>query len=312
MKSFNISRINTNATYSIEIDSSLLTIKKLNEERTFYFNLQETSIYVETATNNLNQCFNQIAFETLFIQHNEVKLIVLNNKEIIHRESFFKLPRIWNAPTCEQDQTEEWIETNSVQHPKRYSFHAGQKLYSRYVYTIDSTVTFRVIKEADLDVFHEWHNQPRVANFWELAGPKEDLLGYIQKSLNDPHQMPVIAEINGEAVGYFEIYWTKEDRLGPYYESGPYDRGFHLLVGNEKYLGFNNTDALLKSACHFIYLDDERTQFIMGEPRHDNQKLLKYVLSFKSWRRVKEFDFPHKRAVLLECDKNLFFQGHYL
>jgi siderophore synthetase component len=312
MKSCNIKRISTNDNYAVEINSSILMITKQNDERTYYFHPVNETIHVETSSKNMSADFNQVAFEALFNYHNEVKEIALNNDEIISRENFYKQTSLWNIPTRDVTQSEEMIETNSVQHPKRYPFTAGQKLYSRYVHTIQSTVSFRVIKESDLDVFHEWHNQPRVANFWELAGSKEDILAYIQKGLTDPHLMPVIAEINGEAVGYFEIYWTKEDRLGPYYESGSYDRGFHLLVGNEKYLGFNNTDALLKSACHFIYLDDERTQFIMGEPRHDNQKLLKYVLSFKSWRRVKEFDFPHKRAVLLECDKNFFFQGHYL
>jgi N2-citryl-N6-acetyl-N6-hydroxylysine synthase len=312
MKSFNIKRINTNDSYAIEINSSILMITKQNDERTYYFHPVNETIHVETSSKNMSADFNQVAFEALFNYQNEVKEIAFNNDEIISRENFYKQTLLWNIPTRDLAHSEEIVETNSVQHPKRYPFTAGQKLYSRYVHTIQSTVSFRVIKESDLDVFYDWHNQPRVANFWELAGSKEAILAYIQKGLTDPHLMPVIAEINGEAVGYFEIYWTKEDRLGPYYESGFYDRGFHLLVGNEKYLGFNNTDALLKSACHFIYLDDERTQYIMGEPRHDNQKLLKYVLSFKSWRRVKEFDFPHKRAVLLECDKNLFFQGQYL
>lgn len=299
MKELTLKRINTQETYTIELDESLLRVKNLKEECSLGYRCDGTSLII-TFT-HLSESLLQTVCEVLFAHNRDIESIQ-HGTDLIERDSFFSTPGVWNIKT----------DSENFEYPTRYKFAPGQKLYARYVNAIEGTIEFRVIAESDLDVFHEWHNQPRVANFWELAQSKEQLSDYIRKGLNDPHQMPVIAEINGEPAGYFEIYWTKEDRLGPYYECGSYDRGFHLLVGNTKYLGFKNTDALLKSACHFIYLDDSRTQSIMGEPRHDNQKLLRYLLSFKSWKRVKEFDFPHKRAVLLECDRTLFFQGHYL
>ena len=299
MKQFELKRLNTQETYIVEMEDSFLRIKNLKEECSLGFQVGLNAITTDKA--NLSETLLQVVAEVLFSHHPEIEIVQIGN-DTLDRVSFFSTPELWNISN--QSETYEY--------PSRYPFSPGQKLYNRYVNSIEATIELRVIAESDLETFHQWHNQPRVSNFWELAQSKDELLNYIQKGLKDPHQIPVIAEINGEPAGYFEIYWTKEDRLGPYYESGPYDRGFHLLVGNPKYLGFKNTDALLKSACHFIYLDDSRTASIMGEPRHDNQKLLRYLLSFKSWRRVKEFDFPHKRAVLLECDRTLFFQGHYL
>lgn len=307
---YKIKRINSNNLFSINIDSDVMIITNEQEQKSIHYKLNAETIEIESL--DLTAEFKDLAAEILFSHFEQADIVKINNQEIITREAFFQKPGIWNAPTNNQFPLEEWIETNSVAHPKRYPFTAGQQLYSRYVKAIDAVVSFRVIQESDLDTFHDWHNQPRVADFWELALPKEELRKYITKGLNDPHNMPVITEINGEAAGYFEIYWTKEDRLGPYYDSAPFDRGFHLLVGNTKFLGFNNTDALLKSVTHFIFLDEPRTRFIMGEPRHDNQKILRYVLSFKSWRKVKEFDFPHKRAALLECNREKFFLGKYL
>lgn len=297
MKHFSLTRINSGLTYQVEVENSALRVKTLSEECSFHFEVNN----IKSSSSAFSDELSDVALEVLFYEHPTYDQLTLNHKTY-SRESFFNQTGIWNSST----------DSSRFDFPLRYPFKAGQKLYSRYVPAVDAHVSFRVITENDIDTFHEWHNQPRVANFWELALSKEELLSYIQKGLNDSHQIPVIAEINGESVGYFEMYWTKEDRLGPYYESGPYDRGFHLLIGNKNYLGFKNTDALLKSACHFLFLDDSRTNFIMGEPRHDNQKLLRYLLSFKAWRKVKEFDFPHKRAALLECDRTLFFQGQYL
>jgi hypothetical protein len=118
--------------------------------------------------------------------------------------------------------------------------------------------------------------------------------------------------IDGDEVAYFEFYWVKEDRLGPYYDSEAFDRGFHFLVGNKKYLGNKTTDSLIKAVLHFFYIDDPRTRKVMAEPRHDNQKVLKYAEASIGWTKLKEFDFPHKRAALLENRREVFFGGNVL
>ena len=35
-------------------------------------------------------------------------------------------------------------------------------------------------------------------------------------------------------------------------------------------------------------------------------------LTLDAWKKIKEFDFPHKRAALVECSRERFFQGEYL
>ncbi|WP_221887061.1 GNAT family N-acetyltransferase [Bacteriovorax stolpii] len=231
---------------------------------------------------------------------------------VVDRHQFFQLRTLWHAEHDYAPTLETWTQTGNYAHPVRPYIQSGT-LYSRYVPAIKKTLSFRMIDQVkDLDTFHDWHNQPRVANFWELALPKEELLQYIQKGLKDPHTLPMIAECDGVPVGYFEMYWTREDRLAPYYESEAYDRGFHFLIGNPEFLGFQNTDSILKSLSHFLFLDEVRTRKIMAEPRSDNAKVLKYVDTFTAWRKLYEFDFPHKRAALLECKREVFFMGDYL
>ncbi|MFA5584577.1 MAG: GNAT family N-acetyltransferase, partial [Bacteriovoracaceae bacterium] len=144
---------------------------------------------------------------------------------------------------------------------------------------------------------------------WELNQEKEELEKYIKDGLDKKHQIPMIVELDDTPVGYFEFYWVKEDRLGPYYDARPYDRGFHFLIGNKRFLGKANTDAITHSALHFIYLDDQRTDYVMAEPRYDNNKVLKYADETIGWDALKVFDFPHKRAVLLQNTRTRFFKG---
>ncbi|SET20316.1 N2-citryl-N6-acetyl-N6-hydroxylysine synthase/acetyl CoA:N6-hydroxylysine acetyl transferase [Nitrosomonas marina] len=245
------------------------------------------------------------------VQHIDIQLQDRVMK--ISRSEFFQFSPFWIKSSERALYPVAWVRTNNVSHPLRYNPEKNTLLYERYIYEIDKTITFRVIDpDKDLTVFSQWHNSKRVSVYWELEGSIDHHREYIEKNLGDPHLIPVIMEIDSEPAGYFEFYWVKEDRLGPYYDCDDYDRGFHFLIGNRKFLGIKNTDAVLKCVVHYLFLDDPRTLKVMAEPRWDNQKVLQYVDSFPVWRRIKVFDFPHKRAVLLECTRERLFAGRHL
>lgn len=250
--------------------------------------------------------------EFIFSTQKNVKEIQIEGAHqfIIRREEMFQMSNLWLAPKA-QPGPEKWNREAVRPHPIRSDRKEGV-FYQRFVSDINKTISFRGIDaEKDLDTFHRWHNQPRVSFFWELAQSKEELREYIVKTKNDPHMVPTFVEMDGIPVGYFEMYWTMEDRLGPYYEAHAFDRGLHFLIGENSALGFENTDAIVKSALHFLFLDDLRTRRVMAEPRHDNKKVLRYAES-SGWIKLKEFDFPHKRAALLECKRENFFDGERL
>lgn len=228
------------------------------------------------------------------------------------RSEFFQLPALWYYKKNADLLPEKWTQTNGVDHPVRTSPH-NSYVYRRYIPHLNKEISLRLINlEEDIDVFHEWHNQSRVSFFWELNKSKEELKEYISKGLKDPHQIPLMVEVGGIPVGYYEMYWVREDRLGPYYESDAFDRGFHFLIGNKRFLGHSTTDSIIKSALHYLFLDDPRTRRIMAEPRHDNQKVLKYAEASIGWKNLKIFDFPHKRAYLLQNSREVFFNGNAL
>lgn len=235
-----------------------------------------------------------------------------NSELVLSRGQFYQWPQAWQHKDAVQSDSvgsEIMITTDERPHPKRPQVQLGLQ-YKRYVPALGKTISFRTVDvEKDLDVFHHWHNQAYVYDLWDLNKPKDELKTYLEKGLKDPHQIPMMVEIDNEPVGYFEIYWIAEDRLGPYYDHKAYDRGFHFLIGNKNFLGRETTCAIVRSVMHMIYLDDYRTEQIAVEPRADNKKVIRYSLLVPGWRFVKEFDFPHKRAALLIADREAFFAG---
>jgi RimJ/RimL family protein N-acetyltransferase len=62
----------------------------------------------------------------------------------------------------------------------------------------------------------------------------------------------------------------------------------------------------MPSISHYLFLADCRTQRIVIEPRADNDKMLR-SLARCGYALLKEFDFPHKRAVLGMLLRERFF-----
>ncbi len=204
-------------------------------------------------------------------------------------------------------QAEAWTTTGAVRHPLRPSGLHGVQ-YERFFPLIGKTVRFEILDlEKHLEVFHEWHNQRRVYRFWELNQSREELKAYLEKIHADPHSVPVIASVDGEPSGYYEVYWAMEDRLGPYYPCELYDRGFHFLIGNKKHLGRDYFQVFVEAISDYLFQDEPRTGTLLAEPRADNVPLLHYLQEFPYWKKLYEFDFPHKRAALLACRREDYY-----
>ncbi len=167
--------------------------------------------------------------------------------------------------------------------------------------------SYRRINLDDLDLFHSWHHLDHVKEFWELNISKSELKKYIEKTLNSPFKLPFIFELDGKPVGYYEVYWAYEDRIAPYGDAEKYDRGLHLLIGEKKYLKTRVVYDSMLFVSQYLLENHPKTLRVLGEPRADNKNILKFCEALPGWKFIKEFDFPHKRAALLECHKDRFY-----
>lgn len=226
---------------------------------------------------------------------------------VVTRGGFYQTAEVWlRHPPVQRLATVHEPGPDGRDHPLRAPDPTGV-VYERHDPEADVTVSFRAVEiERDLDMFHRWQNDPRVAHFWEENKPKDALADFLARRQADPHNLSVIGCFDGDPAGYFEIYWGREDRLGAHYDAGPWDRGWHGLIGEPAHLGRRKTAAWLRALTHYLFLDCPMTELVVGEPRADHAKLLRYADAL-AYHKIKEFDFPHKRAALMHCWRSEFF-----
>ncbi|OUR91731.1 hypothetical protein A9Q81_17455 [Gammaproteobacteria bacterium 42_54_T18] len=228
----------------------------------------------------------------------------------ISSEQFWQSTALWlNLPktqTYPLRYISNLANNATTSHPLRPDKTYGT-LYRRFIPWLKKTFSIRTFDlERDLTHFNNWMNDSRVAFFWEEQGTLQEHTTYIENIIADPHNQPLIGCFDDEPFAYFEAYWAKEDRIAPFCDASDFDRGWHLLVGESAYRGRQWFSAWFPSLQHYLFLDDTRTQRIVAEPRHDNQKLISHASNL-GFDKVMVFDFPHKRAQLIRLSRERFF-----
>ena len=194
--------------------------------------------------------------------------------------------------------------TAIASHPQRPAKPLGE-VYRRFDPQLGAWISLRTLDiELDLERFNRWQNTPRVLAFWDEGGSLDDHRQYLEKLADDPHTLTLIGCFDDQPFAYFEAYWAKEDRIAPFYDADDYDRGIHMLVGEQAHRGPHKVASWLSALTDYLLQDDPRTRRIVAEPRADNDKMIGYMQA-QGYARIKEFDFPHKRAALMVLERTI-------
>lgn len=221
------------------------------------------------------------------------------------RGVFWQRPAPWvqAAPVY----PERLVMNDGRRHPRRPPKPTGE-VYRRFDARLGKVFSLRTLDiDADLERFNRWQNTPRVLAFWQEGGSLDDHRAYLRRLADDPHALTLVGCFDGEPFAYFEAYWAKEDRIAPFYAVDDYDRGIHMLVGEEHHRGPHKVAAWLAGLTHYLFLDDPRTRRVVAEPRADNARMIGHMQDL-GYYCEKEFDFPHKRAALMAIGRERFFE----
>lgn len=219
-------------------------------------------------------------------------------------DMFWQAPGLWTMPVAGLFPRHE-IFDGKVAHPLRPPKPKGT-VYARFIPWLDGILSLDVATLSDLPEIHRWMNDPRVNEFWNEAGDEDRHVRYLEGMFADLHIMPLIGRFDGKAFSYFEVYWAKEDAVGTFCDARDYDRGCHVIVGDETCRGRIWFTAWLPSLIHFMFLDDPRTERIVQEPSSSHHRQLRN-LQKSGFSYIKSANMPTKNAAIVTIGRQRFF-----
>lgn len=260
-------------------------------ESAFYFYQDRDGIYLDA-----------IEIDDLFMKsymRNDESLVPL-----VDRKLFWQRPEIWlpNHQMGSASGKVQSLSRGSMKHQGLVSV-----TYRRFIPWLGNTFSFRGVRvEDDLTRFSRWMNDPFVSHFWEEEGDLAHHRDYLNMKQTEGHSLSLMACLDDQPFGYFEVYWAKHDRIAPFCDAQEHDRGWHALIGEADFRGKLFVCAWLPSIAHYLFLDDSRTNRVFVEPRIDNDRMKRNLL-LSGYDLIKEFDFPHKRANLFCMSWSSFY-----
>lgn len=190
----------------------------------------------------------------------------------------------------------------------------SQQLPDFYLYNENGTQYFlrQVQYPQDMALLHKWMHEPHVVPQWQLNKSEIDLKVYYEKMLSDDHHRLLIVGVDGQDVGYTEIYEGKRDRLGRYYDGHELDLGWHLLFGEKSVFGKGYLRAVMRMLSFYIF-ENAASLKIVGEPDSE-VKPYAAVVEELCYEAQGLIPMPEKTAMLYYCYRDTFYQkfGQYL
>ncbi|WP_229900239.1 GNAT family N-acetyltransferase [Streptomyces capoamus] len=157
--------------------------------------------------------------------------------------------------------------------------------------------------DQDLSLVHRWMNDPAVAEFWELCGPRNRTQAHLRAQLHgDGRSVPCLGVLDGSPMSYWEIYRADMDPLAACYPARPHDTGIHLLIGDAADRGRGLGSALLRAVADLILDRYPACARVVSEPDVRNIPSVSAFLR-AGFRHAAEVDLPGKRAALMIRDR---------
>lgn len=183
----------------------------------------------------------------------------------------------------------------------------SQQLPDFYEYDENETQFYlrQVQYPTDLALLHRWMHEPHVIPQWQLNKSELDLQIYFDKMLADDHQRLLIVGVNGQDVGYTEIYEGKRDRLGRYYDGDEQDLGWHLLFGEKTVFGKGYLRPVMRMLSFYIF-EHAPSNKIVGEP-DSTVKPYAAVVEALCYEAQGLIPMPEKNAMLYYCFRETFY-----
>ncbi|KAJ5414937.1 hypothetical protein N7509_000035 [Penicillium cosmopolitanum] len=158
----------------------------------------------------------------------------------------------------------------------------------------------------DLKLLHRWMNHYPTNTSLIQTDSLDAQMENLKTCMSSKSSFPALAYWGSTAIGYLEIFWVLEDRLGRLRGNiGDWDRGVRFFIGNNDFNDLKNLALFLSSVVHYCWLCDQRTYSVLVEVGADNERFISGLQNIGFFRESEVY-ISHEHAVVMKIKRSLW------
>lgn len=171
----------------------------------------------------------------------------------------------------------------------------------------NNSIAFRSLDiENDIDIIHNWVNQPYSRRFWQMNVDKQSLIESYTILINNPLSHSFIGLFNDKMVCQIDCYSIAADELKDHVEVTAGNCGLHILMCPPRELTKDLTETMLKAFIKF-YFSFSAAEILYGEP--DERNTAANIAAKRSgFEFQKCIQLSYKTANLYSITKQLYHE----
>lgn len=163
---------------------------------------------------------------------------------------------------------------------------------------LDNGFDLRPAGPSDAATVAAWMAQPHIRQWWHQDWSAERWAAVIEEQVTGGHSIPCLTSLDGEELGYVELYRVRHDRLAEYYASEEHDWGVHIAIGDSTRVGRGIGRRLLGSLTDALLRADPRCDRVVAEPDAANTPSVR-AFAAAGFVAQGQLRLPEKTALLM-------------
>lgn len=173
---------------------------------------------------------------------------------------------------------------------------------------IRGTIAFRSLRLShDLDLVHDWVNQPYARKYWQMEGERDQLHDTYQVLQDNPLAHSYIGLFNGKRVCQIDCYQVAADELKNHVDHPPGAAGFHILMCPPRLSQKGLAVAMIKFFVRF-YFSFGAAETLYGEPDSANTAA-NLAAKRAGFIFQKQIQLSYKTANLYSITRDQFYKS---
>jgi len=175
-----------------------------------------------------------------------------------------------------------------------------------HLFKSGQSLSFRSLAlKRDINILHQWVNEPYAKKFWQLDGPKEQLQSIYQSVLRNPDGHSFIGILDEQLICQVDMYRVQPADLGKYIRCQINDCGMHLLMAPLKTPVPNLSRMVMETFMRY-YFSFPQAEYLYAEPDIHNHKACR-LLERSRFAFVQNIMLTDKAASLYLITRKQFY-----